>query len=85
MKDEGSHYLHWFACEIDEYQTYVPEVFVCDGTLIRDYNPTELVQNEGDILKVQEIIYSWLIATNADGVTGWIPAESVISLNCFDM
>lgn len=85
MKDEGTHYLHWYACEIDGYQTYVPELFVCDGALIRDYNPTELVQKEGDILTVQEIIYAWLIATNENGVVGWIPAESVVSVNDSDM
>jgi hypothetical protein len=49
--------------------------------LARDYNPTELIQEVSDILEVQEIVNAWLIATNADGVTGWIAAEAVVSVN----
>jgi hypothetical protein len=29
---------------------------------------------------VREIVYAWLIVTNENGVTGWIPAESVLSV-----
>jgi hypothetical protein len=79
LKKECAHYLHWHACEINGYQTYVPEDFVCRGMLRTEYNPTELIQDEGDILDVQEIVYGWLLATNENGETGWIPAESVIS------
>ena len=79
MGDECTHFLHWYPCKIEEYETYVPECYVCDGKLLRDYNPTELVAGVGDILEVQEIVYEWLIATNKNGVTGWIPAESVLS------
>ena len=67
--------------EIEEYQTYVPGIFVVDGALIRDYNPTELIQKTGDILEVQEIVYAWLIAANENGIVGWIPAEKVVSTN----
>ena len=75
-----SHFLHWWPCEIERHRTYVPESFVSDGKLIRDYNPTELVQEVGDIVEVQEIVYAWLLATNKDGVSGWIPAEAVVSV-----
>lgn len=81
LKDECPRFLHWYACEIDGRDTYVPDVFVCDGVLTRDYNPTELVQNEGDLLEVQAIVYSWLIATNENGLTGWIPAEAAVSVD----
>jgi hypothetical protein len=80
LKEACAHYLHWHACEIDGYQTYVPEAFVADGALTRDYDPTELVQEAGDILEAQEIAYGWLLAANKNGETGWIPAESVISI-----
>jgi hypothetical protein len=80
LKEECSHYLHWYACEIEGRQTYVPEAYVSGGALTKDYNPTELIQGEGDILEVQEIVYGWLLATNENGATGWIPAESVISV-----
>ena len=80
-KEEDTHFLNWYACNIEGYETYVPISFVCDGELNRDYNPTELVQEVGDVLDVKEIVFAWLIATNAQGVTGWIPAEIVISEN----
>ena len=81
LTGEGdTHFLHWFPCEIEGHQTYVPESFIADDVLTRDYNPTELVQKEGDILGVAEIINAWLFATNENGVTGWIPAEAIISI-----
>jgi len=79
MGEEATHFLHWYSCVIEGYETYVPECFVCDGKLICDYNPTELAAEAGEILEVREIVYAWIIATNGDGVKGWIPAESVLS------
>ena len=79
--DEDTDFLGWYPCEIIGYQSYVPKKFVCDGKLARDYNPTELIQEAGDILEVQEIAFAWLLATNENGVTGWIPAECVMSAN----
>ena len=80
MKDACNHFINWYACEINGYKTYVPDCFVNNGKLVKDYNPTELVQNVGDVLEVQEIIYAWLIAMNNKGETGWIPAENVVSI-----
>lgn len=78
--EECTHFLHWFPCEIDGKQTYIPASFLCNGVLIREYNPTELVQSVGDVLEVGEIVNAWLLATNDKGQTGWIPAESVVSV-----
>jgi len=47
--DECTEFRHWFPCEIEGHQTYVPESFISDGVLIKDYNPTELIQSVGDI------------------------------------
>jgi len=77
-------YAHWLACEIDGRATYLPEHFVADGALTRDYNPTELTQDVGDTLTVEAIVCGWLLATNEAGVTGWIPAEAVISIDSLD-
>ena len=77
--EECTDFLHWYPCEIDGRQTYVPDTFVSDGALSRNYNPTELVQNAGDILNVEEIVNAWLLATNKNGQTGWIPAGIVVS------
>ena len=81
MKEECTHYLHWCACDIEGHQTYVPKIFVSNGKLTRDYNPTELIQEVGDIVEVKEIVYAWLLATNNKGITGWIPAEAVVSID----
>ena len=78
--EECNHFRHWFPCEIEGHQTYIPESFISDGVLVRDYDPTELVQNVGDILEIKEIVNAWLVAANENGQTGWIPAESVISI-----
>ena len=80
MGKEDTHFLRWYPCVIDGHETYVPESFVRDSRLIRNYNPTELAAEVGDILEVREIVNAWLIAENADGETGWIPAESVVSV-----
>lgn len=80
MGKECTDFLHWYPCEIEGYETYVPESFVCGEKLVRDYNPTELIAEVGDILDVHEIVYAWLIATNDKGVTGWIPSEAVVSV-----
>jgi len=55
-------------------------LFVRNGKLTRDYNPTEFVADVGDIFEVKEIVYSWLLVVNSDGVAGWIPAEAVVSV-----
>ena len=80
MKEACAHFINWYACEINSHQTYVPDCFIKDGVLIREYNPTELVQKEGDIIEVKEIVYAWLFAINDKGETGWIPAENVVSV-----
>ena len=79
-KDEDNDFLGWYACDIAGHKPYVPIDFVSDGKLTRDYNPTELIQDIGDILEVKEIVYAWLLAANSNGITGWIPAECVASI-----
>jgi len=77
-EDEG--FLGWYSCDIEGFKTYVPKVFISNGELLRSYNPTELIQCEGDILEVLEIVNAWLLVANDRKVTGWIPAETVISI-----
>ncbi|MCL2593770.1 MAG: SH3 domain-containing protein [Defluviitaleaceae bacterium] len=80
LDKEDTDFLGWYACEILGHNPYVPITFVSDGKLTRDYNPTELIQELGDILEVQEIVNAWLFVTNDAGITGWIPAECVASV-----
>ncbi|MCL2201296.1 MAG: SH3 domain-containing protein [Oscillospiraceae bacterium] len=79
-KDEDDDFLGWHACGIAGYKTYVPIVFVRNGKLVCDYNPTELIPQVGEVLEVVAIFNAWLIAKNEQGLTGWIPAECVISV-----
>jgi len=79
-KNEDADFLGWYPCEIKGYKPYIPIEFVSNGKLTRDYNPTELIQELGDILEVKEIVHSWLLATNKANITGWIPAECVVSI-----
>ena len=74
-----THYENWYPCTIDGHQTYVPTIFVRDGKLVRDYNPTELVCKMGETLEVTEIVYAWLFVKNAAGESGWFPAERACS------
>jgi len=78
--EEDGDFTGWYACEIAGHKPYVPITFVRDGALTRDYNPTELIQKAGDVLDVLEIVYAWLLVTNDKGITGWIPAEAVVSI-----
>jgi len=79
-EEEDTDFLGWHACEIAAHKTFVPKIFVFEGKLTRDYNPTELIQNVGDILEIKEIINAWLFATNDKGISGWFPAECVASV-----
>jgi len=78
-QEEEADFPGWYACDIMGHKPYVPAAFVSDGKLSRDYNPTELIQEVGDILEVREIVHAWLLATNDKGITGWIPAQAVVS------
>ena len=73
-------FRYWPAAQILGRATFVPLSFVEGGKLTRDYNPTELAADAGDILEVLEIVNAWLFVRDARGDTGWIPAENVISI-----
>ncbi|TLG71211.1 hypothetical protein [Culicoidibacter larvae] len=75
------HFLHWSACEIDGYQTYVPDVFVEHGYLNQDYNPTELVAEPDELMEVLQVVHAWLLVrSERSGKVGWMPAENVVSV-----
>ena len=79
-EEQDAMFLGWHDAVIDGQQTFVPRHFVEDGKLLVDYNPTELRGSVGDVVEIQEIHTTWLLATNtANGQTGWIPALAVVS------
>ncbi len=74
--NEGS---HWFPCVIDGYNTFIPETFVIDGVLNRDYNPTEMVAKKGELLTLLELVFEWVYVKDESGKEGWLPANKVAS------
>jgi hypothetical protein len=70
---------HWISCVINGYETFVPDLFVYNGVLTQDYNPTELVVEKGQIISLVDIIFEWLYVIDNNGKKGWIPANKVIS------
>lgn len=72
-------YAHWMSCTIKGFETYVPDIFVNNGTLVREYNPTELIAQIDEKLEIEEIVYEWLYGKNEKRLYGWIPAEKVVS------
>ena len=73
-------YPHWCSCVIGGYETFVAEVYVDDGVLIKDYNPTEIIVMKGQILTLIHIVFEWLYVEDENGQTGWVPASKVISI-----
>lgn len=71
---------HWMACTIHNMETFVPDIYIADGKLTRDYNPTELVLAKGVIVELQKIVYEWLYVTAKNGDSGWLPASKALSL-----
>ena len=70
---------HWLSCSINGLETYIPDLFLEGGVLLRDYDPTELVAEKGDYAEVRAIVYEWLYAINSRGAGGWIPAGKTVS------
>jgi len=73
-------YPHWFSCIINDYETFIPETYVIDGILIKDYNPTELIVKNKQIVILEEIVFEWLYVRDENGKSGWLPASKIISI-----
>lgn len=76
--DESS---HWLSCVIQGHETYVPDIYVVDGLLAQDYDPTELVVVEKEqVVTLIRIVFEWLYVKDGNGREGWLPVNKVISL-----
>lgn len=73
-------YPHWFSCVLDGYRTYVPDIYLVDGALSRDYNPSELIVGKDQIVTLVCIVFEWLYVKDENGRDGWLPASKVISI-----
>ncbi len=60
---------------------WIPESFIQRegdyGTMVTDYDATELTVEEGDILEVVGQEAGWYWCTTEDGQTGWVPTGNV--------
>lgn len=78
--EEDTDFLGWYPCKIKGHESFVPQVFVENGKLNRDYNPTELLVSVGDVLTVKEIIGAWLMVEDKNKKLAWLAAECVKSV-----
>ena len=72
-------YSHWFPCVINGHETFVPDVFVVDGVLTCDYNPTEIEVEKGKAVTLVDLVFEWLYVRDENGNEGWLPASKAIS------
>ena len=71
---------HWYSCKIGEYKTYIPDIYIKNGKLNQDYNPTELKVKKGQTLTLIKIVFEWLYVKDEKDNEGWIPANKVITI-----
>ena len=71
---------HWLACVIDGHKTFIPDIFVSDGVLNRDYNPTEIAVEKGQTITLLYIVFEWLYVKDENGNEGWLPANKAVSI-----
>jgi len=76
---------HWLSCVINGHNTYIPDTFVVNGALARDYDPTELMLEAGQVVALVEVVFEWLYVEDEEGKRGWLPAEKVVSLTWFEI
>ena len=80
VDEEDDAFPHWLSCTIGGYEFFIPETFVADDVLLRDYNPTELSALQGEIVELLELVFEWVYVKNGVGKVGWIPARYVASV-----
>lgn len=71
---------HWLSCVINGHETYIPEIYVVDGILIQDYNPSEVIVDKDQVVTLIAVVFQWLYVKCEDGRNGWLPANKVISI-----
>ena len=78
--NDNDEYPHWCSCVLDGHETFIPDVYVADGILTQDYNPTELIVEEKQIVTLINVVFEWLYVKDGNDKHGWIPASKAISI-----
>jgi uncharacterized protein YgiM (DUF1202 family) len=82
IADRKTDWEGWIWCTTREGQSrWVPESFVERsgeaGTMLRDYEATELSVHVGEQLLLGEEVAGWVWCTSRNGRSGWVPSDSV--------
>jgi hypothetical protein len=82
LGERDDEYPGWImATDSNGKAGWVPETYLeIDGdvgTLVRDYDATELTVNKGDVLRIIDEESEWVQCVTGDGKIGWIPLEKV--------
>jgi len=82
VEDKKCEYGEWLWCTTQQGKSgWVPEPYLKrqgdNGTLLCDYDATELTVKAGDELLVNKKVCDWFWCTNSEGKTGWVPAKCV--------
>lgn len=80
--EKESEWEDWLWCTDSSGKSgWIPESFIRRegdyGTMITDYDATELTVEEGQVLEVVGQEAGWYWCTTPDGQTGWVPHENV--------
>jgi len=71
---------HWFPCIINGMGFWTPDIYMEDGVLNRDYNPTSLLVEQGQAVTLIDLVFEWLLVKDESGKEGWLPARVVTSV-----
>ncbi len=82
IDDRESEWSGWIWCTSRQGRSgWVPEKYVrrngSSGTVLRDYDATELSVTKGDALTIIDEESGWLLCRTADGRLGWVPKQNV--------
>ena len=70
---------HWVSCVINGYETFIPEIYIADGILTQNYNPTEIIVEKGQHLTLIALVFEWMYVKDEYNNEGWLPTSKVIS------
>jgi len=81
VDEEDDAFPHWLCCTIEGREVFIPKTFVAGDVLLREYNPTELSAQKGEVVTLFEFVFKWAFVENSVGKTGWIPARYLVSVS----
>ena len=86
VEEKETQWDGWLWCTLpDRKSGWVPESYLervgDQGTMLQDYNATELTVQSGEILQVFSEAAGWYLCSKENGEKGWVPAENLEKIN----